>query len=201
MSRAADPQGDSGAYYITTDSANSLELQRFWNDISLKPEEDRVVEALRIIDPKIERIAPVVGQPIFGGFSQIRGSFFVRRDGEDRIPIGSLGDGLWRMFALAVILIKANGGLLLIDEIDTGLHHTVMEQMWRFINTVSKENRTQVFATTHSNDCVHALASICSDNESATDVTIHRLEENKRRTIPFSESEIRIAADSNIEIR
>src|SRR5207244_1531771 len=114
-------------------------------------EEELVVRALRFIDTEIERVAPLVSPYWFGGTS--RGGFVVRRRGEERVPIGSFGDGIWRMFALAVALSRVKGGLLLIDEIDTGLHFTVMTEMWRFVNDVSKEFNIQVFATTHSYDC------------------------------------------------
>ncbi|HHC24806.1 MAG TPA: ATP-binding protein [Desulfobacterales bacterium] len=43
--------------------------------------------------------------------------------------------------------------MLLIDEIDTGLHFTVMENMWRLITQTAKRLDVQVFATTHNSDC------------------------------------------------
>ncbi len=202
MMRASHPQ-DETAQYITPESLQIQQLHQLWNEITLKPEEDRVVQALKFIDPTIERIAPVTSQLIFGGFgySNIRGGFLVRRKDEERLPIGSFGDGIWRMLALAVVLSRTRNGLILIDEIDTGLHHTVMTKMWKFINDVSKEFNTQVFATTHSYDCVHALAAICSESEDARDISIQRIEADKKEAIPFSESEIKIAARQHIEIR
>jgi energy-coupling factor transporter ATP-binding protein EcfA2 len=199
MSRATQSQGEN-AQYITTETLTAQQLQLLWNDVTLKPEEDKVVRALTFIDPAIERIAPVTSQPFFGQ-GIYRGGFLIRRKDEERVPIGSLGDGIWRMFALAVVLSRTKDGLVLIDEIDTGLHHTVMEKMWQFVNDVSKEFKTQVFATTHSYDCVHALASICKDNDDAADITIHRIESGQSESIPFTESEIRIAAQQHIELR
>lgn len=76
-----------------------------------------------------------------------------------------------------------------------------MEKMWSFINDVSREFQTQVFATTHSYDCVHALASICGDRDIADGVTIQRIETGVHDSIPFTESEIKIAARQHIEIR
>jgi AAA domain, putative AbiEii toxin, Type IV TA system/AAA ATPase domain len=198
--RATLPQIDI-AQYITTESLNMPQLHQLWNDIALKPEEDRVVSALRFIDPAIDRIGPVTGQPYFGGIGSMRGGFVIRRKGEDRIPIGSFGDGIWRMFALAAVLSRTKGGLVLVDEIDTGLHHVVMEQMWRFVNDVSKEFKTQVFATTHSYDCVNALASICSEYDGADEVSIQRIETGGETAIRFSEAEIKIAAKRHIEMR
>jgi ABC-type branched-subunit amino acid transport system ATPase component len=200
ITRSTQQQSDL-AQYLTTESLNFQQLQFLWNEITLKPEEKRVVEALKFIDSAIERIAPIMGQQFFGGFSNNRGGFLIKRKEEDPIPIGSLGDGIWRMLALAVILSRTKSGVILIDEIDTGLHYTVMEKMWTFVNEVSKEFETQVFATTHSYDCVLALARICSENEAAKDISIQRIELGKDQAIPFSEAEIKIAAQQNMEIR
>lgn len=198
QTRTQQTQGD-GAQFITTESLTIPQLHSLWNDVALKPDEDRVVQALKFIDPDIERIAPVTGQPYFGGVGY-RGGFLVRRKDEERIPIGSLGDGIWRMFALAISMSRTKGGLVLIDEVDTGLHHSVMEKMWSFINDVSKETKTQVFATTHSYDCVTALASICSEKESASEITISRIE-GDAEAVQFTESEIALAARRHIEMR
>jgi AAA domain, putative AbiEii toxin, Type IV TA system/AAA ATPase domain len=183
--------------YIATESLNVPALQQIWNDVALKPEEDLVLRALRFIDPKIERVAPLIS-PFVGS----RGGFVLRREHEDRVPIGSFGDGIWRLFSLAVSLSKAKSGMLLIDEIDTGLHYTVMTDMWRFVDEVSRDFNIQVFATTHSYDCVHSLAAICRDvPDSNSQITIQRIEAGKSEPVRFTEREIQRAADREIETR
>ncbi|MHB1287439.1 MAG: AAA family ATPase [Leptospirales bacterium] len=200
LMRPTQPQSEI-AQYLTTESLNFQQLQFLWNDITLKPEEERVVEALKFIDSSIERIAPIIGQPFFGGLSNNRGGFIIKRRGEEPIPIGSLGDGIWRMLSLAVILSRTKNGVILIDEIDTGLHYTVMEKMWSFVNEVSKKFNTQIFATTHSYDCIQALAKICSDSEDSKEISIQRIELEKENAVPYSESEIKTAARQKIEMR
>ena len=78
----------------------------------------------------------------------------------DRVPIGSMGDGMWRMLGLALSIANAKGGVLLVDEIDTGLHYSVMEGMWRMLGKAAAAGSVQVFATTHSRDCYESLAAI-----------------------------------------
>jgi hypothetical protein len=186
--------------FVTTDSLSVPEVQQIWNDIALKPEEDFVIRALKFIDPEIERIASLATPFAFGQSS--RGGFVVRRKREDRVPIGSFGDGIWRIFALAVALSRVKGGMLLIDEVDTGLHYTVMTEMWKFVNEISKTFDIQVVATTHSYDCVHSLATVCRDVEdSKSEITIHRIEIGKKESIRFTEKQIIAAADREIEIR
>ena len=103
---------------------------------------------------------------------------------------------------MAISLISAKGGVLLIDEIDTGLHYTVMADMWKLIAQTAAELDVQVFATTHSSDCVTSLAEICHpDVEAGSQVTIQRIESGRESAVPYSEAEIRIAAERHIEVR
>jgi predicted ATPase len=151
----------------------------------LTPEEDQVTTALRIIDPQIERIALV-------GDLRVWRRFFVRLSGsEQRLPLGSVGDGSKRLLALALHLVSARGGYLLVDEIDTGLHHTVMADMWRLVIETAKRLDIQVLATTHSLDCVRALAWVQEQNpDLASEVTLHRVEKGATETVAYSMEEL-----------
>lgn len=132
-----------------------------------------------------------------------RAGFIIKHsDYKQPVPLGSLGDGAWRMLAMAIVLTQCYDGVLLIDEIDTGLHYTVMSDMWKLIFNAAKEFNLQVFATTHSYDCVHSLATICnSEVTTNSQVTIQRIDPRKRRAIPFTEAEIKISAERQIEVR
>lgn len=190
------------AQYITTESLGADDLAQMWNDISLTASEEKVLEALRFIEPDVERIAPIVPSGYYYGYLS-RGGFRVKlRASSIPIPIGSLGDGIWRMLAMAMALIRAKDGVILIDEIDTGLHYTVMADMWKLIFATARESNVQVFATTHSYDCIHSLATICSESiDTNSRVTIQRIEASKKKTVPYSEAEIKEAAKMRIEVR
>ena len=204
------PKVDAGtAQFITTDFRLSIgQLLQLWNSIVLTPDEDRAVAALKILEKSVERIAQVqVGPMMYPGMMGYsmpgRGGFFVRLLGsEKRIPIGSFGDGMWRMLALAVALARAKDNILLVDEIDTGLHYTVMADMWKLVNDAAALFNVQVFATTHSYDCVHSLATICSSpgNEDSA-ITIQRIEPSKKKAVAFTGAQIRMVAERDIEVR
>ena len=123
---------------------------------------------------------------------------FVKLAGQ-RVPIGSLGDGIWRLLGIALALVRARGGVLLVDEIDTGLHYSVLESMWRLVNETARRLDVQVFATTHSRDCYESLAAIAQPT--GRDVTIQRIERGKPLAVAFSEAEILEAARRGIEVR
>lgn len=187
--------------FITVESLSLASVEPYWRRIALRPEQATLVKALQILEPRLEQIAFVGGRSV--GPRWERGGFVVKfSDSELVLPIGSLGDGIWRVLCTLLGMVEAEGGVLLVDEVDTGLHYTVMSGLWKLMNEVSKSLDIQVFATTHSYDCVSSLAAICRRSVTEKgEITIHRLESGRERAVPFSESEIAIAAERDIELR
>lgn len=190
--------------FVSASSLTADAVASLFEDIVLTQEEDLVTGALGLIEPKIERIASTGSDKVRPGTRYpSRGGLFVRLKGaKDRIPIGSMGDGIWRMLGLALNVVHASNGILLIDEIDTGLHHTVMQDMWKFLYSAAKRYDVQVFATTHSRDCYQSLAVICDDPDSEDgDVTMQRVERGRDDAVAYSERAIIAAAKHDIEAR
>ena len=121
------------------------------------------------------------------------------RETNGQVPIGSLGDGMWRMLGLALSISSAGGGVLLVDEIDTGLHYSTMEGMWRMIGAQAAALSVQVFATTHSRDCYESLAAVAKSE--AGDFTIQRIDPSRGEAVRFSSEAIVAAAEREIEVR
>ena len=172
-------------------------LGTLWDEISLTDNEKFVVEALRIIDPRISAISMVGGEE-----SPRTRRAIVRADHITRpVPLRSFGDGLNRLFAIVLSLVNARGGLLLIDEFENGLHHTVQFDAWRMIYQLAQSLDVQVFATSHSWDAVEAFQKAAA--EAPEDGALLRLTRRDDDIIPtvFTESELAIATRDRIEIR
>ncbi len=187
--------------FITSSALSSTEMIDLFDEVVLTPEEDLVVEALQTIDPRIIRIASVSSEKY--RYPEARGGFVVRfSDSNQRIPIGSMGDGMWGILGLALATVGASNGVLLVDEIDTGLHFTAMSDMWKLVWETAKRLNVQVFATTHSSDCWMSLADIASREDTAEDgITIQRIEKGKNVGVAFSREQILAAAKWDIEVR
>ncbi len=205
IARALKQQQPSASRFITAAALTPDVVANLFEAVVLTPEEDLVIEALKIIEPSIERIAPVGTERWRSGPYRpgARGGMLVRCKGvRSRIPIGSMGDGIWRMLGLALALVRAEGGILFVDEIDTGLHFTVMADMWKLVYKTAKRLNVQVFATTHSRDCTESLAVICRQEVSdGSDITIQRIDRGKHKSIVYSEQEIIAAATRGMEVR
>ncbi|MGK7904813.1 MAG: ATP/GTP-binding protein [Hormoscilla sp.] len=190
---------------LTPFALEVADLIAMFDRVVLTPEEGVVIEALQAIEPTIERIASV--GPDQSRYStrerRERGGFLVRlSDRNQPIPIGSMGDGVWRMLGLVLAILCTQGGVLLVDEIDSGLHFTTMSDMWRVIWEIATKLDVQVFATTHNSDCWTSLASIVSNEKvDMHGITIQRIEKGKTTGVVFNEREIAIAAERGIEVR
>jgi len=197
---------DHPVKYMTAASLDGPMVTSFFNDIVLTDMEDLVVDALRGIEPRIVRIA-VTGASTAGltnlpGVSNRRG-LRVRLAGvRDPVPIGSMGDGIWRMLGLALAAVDSQNGILLIDEIDTGLHYSVMGKMWQFLNECSQRFNVQIIATTQSRDCYQSLAEICREGViGPSEVTIQRIDRKRAEAVAYSEAAIIAAAEHDVEVR
>lgn len=196
--------GDIGEIeFVATAGLGIDELVARFEAVAANPEEELIYEALRCIEPQIERLVTVSSE-IRRGSSSGRGAFHAKlKNVPNRIPLGVMGDGMWRMLALVLALVKARNGILLIDEIDTGLHHTVLQRMWKLIYEAGAPDKlnVQVFATTHSGDCVKALSSICEDSPTAHNVSIQRVERDASNSVVIKEDGIIAVAERDIEVR
>lgn len=197
----------SRVQYITTDAMNGDDLVRTWNVIALTPEENLVLDALACLDPGIERIAAQAGTR-YWGHSPSRSGFIVKHKRfANPVPIGSMGDGIWRIFSLAIAVTQCRGGVLLVDEIDTGLHYSAMSDMWKLIINAAYKFDVQVFATTHSSDCLTSLVSndaVHNDltNQSSVPViSVQRIEKDSNHAVPYTKEEIEIATRHHVEMR
>lgn len=187
------------ARFISTWRDDLRDVAASWEQVVLTPDEQPILAALQILEPDLERVAFVS--------SNVPGShgpgFVVKLRGSDRrLPLGSLGDGMRRMLTIALHLVRARGGFLLVDEIDAGIHHSAMVSLWRLVIETARRLGVQVFATTHSYDCVYALANLCEESAGlAADVAVHRIERGNPRAVRYAASEIGVAARHHLEVR
>jgi hypothetical protein len=172
-------------------------LGGLWDKIALSNREQDVVEALRIIAPEIEAVS-MIG---IEGQRQTRTAIVRSSRFKRPVPLRSFGDGLNRLFGIALSLVNAKDGFLLIDEFENGMHHTVQLDVWRAIFRLSKLLNVQVFATSHSWDAVETFQKAAALNPE--DGLLVRLTRKGEDIIPtlFQEDELAIATRDHIEVR
>ncbi len=185
--------------YVSSDSLTSAEVGDLWDNISLTDLERTVLDAMRIIAPGVEALTLVANH----SYSAQNRIPIVRIAGSDTpIPLRSLGDGMQRLLSIALALVNAKDGVLLVDEIENGLHYQVQPQLWRVIFQTARRLNVQVFATSHSLDCIRAFQKVAHEDEQSEGMLI-RLEAKKNKIVAtlFDEQELEIATHEQIEVR
>lgn len=182
--------------YLSKNKETTEQLVIFWDNIYLTKKENKVVESLQILEPKIERI----GFFKQGFYNIVRLKFSGQ---EHPIPLTSMGEGMYRILVLAMSLVTAENGVLLVDEIETGLHYEAQTDMWRLILETAKELNVQVFATTHSWDCIAAFQEALSQVEDSSIGKLFRLDSKygKLRAVEYDAEDLDIAVRNSIEVR
>ncbi len=173
-------------------------ISYLWDDITLTDKEAYVIQALQIIEPKIESLA-------FLEQSSSRSRYpVVKIQGiNNRIPLRSMGDGINQILSIILALVNCDNGFVLIDEIDNGLHYTVQKQLWKVIFDLAVKLNIQVFATTHSSDCISSFGRVLNECENSNEGRYIRLEfkNGDIQPIEYNVEELSIVAAQNIEIR
>ena len=159
-------------------------------------DKEAVLRLIRLIDPQLEDIIPQS--------SQTAGRFILRRlDSDLRLPLSSVGEGVRRIFALALHSIVSAQGVFLIDEIDTGLYYRSQADVWRLLFKAAKERDIQIFATTHSWDCVEAFQEALAEDDNADQGYLFRLQRRGDAIYPvgYTSDDLDVAVSHAIEVR
>ena len=180
-------------------SAANLDVWTYarWDEVSENGDEDRIFDAVRIVDNEIEDIQ-VIGDMQSGG----RRAMVKLVSARGRVPLNSRGEGAVRMFQIATALVNCKDGFLLIDEASNLLHYTVQRDFWRMVLRAAQANNMQVIATTHSADCVRGFAEATNENEEVEGV-LYRLSRKggPLRAVEYDEEALAITSRQRIEVR
>ena len=109
---------------------------------------DQVVESLRIFEPKLQSIEDntASGTPMIWGDIGL----------PELVPLSVMGGGMAHIVRLVLAISAVPGGVVLVDEVENGLHHAILQKVWRAVAGTAKRFDTQIVATTHSFECVEA---------------------------------------------
>ncbi|MCU0428300.1 MAG: AAA family ATPase, partial [Candidatus Kapabacteria bacterium] len=173
----------------------NADVSDLWSMTVFSEKEDFIVQALSIIQ-EVKRIT-VLGE------RRRKDKVLVQTPTQNRVPLKSMGDGMNRIFTIALAMVNAENGFLLVDEFDNGLHYSVQENLWKVVFFLAEKLNIQVFATTHSLDCLYAFANTCNSDEYRGLGKAIRLERHDEALFSevFSDEDLRKVVKHGVEIR
>lgn len=153
---------------------------------------DEVILLLKQIDPNISDLR------------LNRAGMLIANIGIDSlVPVHLLGGGMMKFIDVAFAMLNYRNGIILIDEIENGLHHSAQEKLWDAIFNWSEKLNVQVFATTHSNECIRAFCKSIDMSLFSSEAKLFRIErkDEKFRAVEYTQELLSESLESKWEIR
>ena len=128
-----------------------------------------IAEWLQQIDPRVIQVAQqkVTGSTCAEAWVELKGL-------PRKLRLTHAGHGLRFATALFLELRGQCDAVVLVDEIEVGLHHEALKAVWQTIDCLSRRNSLQLFVTTHSYDCLKAVQEAM--NGSPSELACFRLQ-------------------------
>ncbi len=176
-----------------------------WSTISLNQEKEKyVIKSLRILNSDIEQFNFVPVSKSDSKYFETKQRPIVRLSTGEITNLRSMGDGINRILTIILAMVNCENGYLLIDEFENGLHYSVQEKLWEIIFHLAERLNVQVFATTHSSDCINSFAKVLNHQQKPDDFGKQiRLEnfDGNIEAIEYDAETLFVATEQDIETR
>jgi hypothetical protein len=162
--------------------------------MELAKQQGAILPALQILEPRLKRLAavPMARETLIHGDIDL----------PLLVPVPFMGEGMRRLLSILLAMAESKDGVLLIDEIENGFHYSVQKKVWQAIAAAARQNNVQVFATTHSWECLRwAHEAFSEDTE--YDLTLHRLDrgDDETKAVRYDQEMIESALYNALEMR
>ena len=156
--------------------------------------QDKIIKYLRIIEPKINsiEILNLTGKPALYGDVGL----------DKPILLSFLGEGMSRLTNILLAIGVSKNGVVLIDEIENGFHYSVLKDVWKAISEMAREFNVQIFATTHSYECIQN-AHLAFKESDVYDFRVIRLDkiDDQVKPVVMNQEDLDTALELGFEIR
>jgi hypothetical protein len=185
---------DGPSVFLSSSGRSPEEDAAAFSELELVNRQDEILPSLRILEPRLQRLAILLlaNRPV------IHGHIGLSR----QVPVQFMGEGIRRLLSILLALNQAKGGNVLIDEVENGLHHSVMVPVWTAIVEAARRAEVQVFATTHSYECIEAAQQAFQTQE-LSDLRLFRLDriDGGIRVADYNQEILNFAIEMSLEVR
>ena len=189
------PAPSHKSYTLTPGAHRSGRVMiEFFSEAVEAGQKQDAVELVRLFDPQIRSI----------DLSSSLGRVVVRALHEERgvVDLASFGDGLRRAALFGFALRRASGGVLMIDELEGGVHSGLLGKVLRALVLGARQADVQILATTHSLEALDALVDATADAPS--DLAVYHLrrgEAGQAEALRFDGDRVRRLRASGLDLR
>ena len=176
------------------DKNSPVETYRRIEQLIIQKKKNYIIDNLKLIDPAIIDITTGSNNMLYYDIGA-----------ERLLPSNMLGDGIIKIVSIIAAMNELKNGILLIDEIDNGLHYSALNILWKIVFQMSVENNNQLFISTHNNEALKNLSEFVNQHEEYKNIincyTLSKIPGNEIKSYKYNFEELKNAMDNNIEIR
>ena len=152
---------------------------------------DLILQCLQSIESKVQDIR-----------TGMNGLVMVDIGMDNFLPINHLGGGIVRILNILAYIYSVRNGMLMIDEVENGLHVSSIKYMWDMVLESSKQTNAQILMTTHSNDVIKGLRMALQDKtDSVACFWLDKFDDDRVKAYRYSPEELESALDAGLDIR
>ena len=182
--------------YVTPKINLSSNLEKKLENLIINKKHHEIIEILNAVDKNITNIT-------FGTNRMIYFDIGLNR----LVPINLVGDGVRRILAIILAIYDAKNGIVLIDEIENGLHFSALKPLWNAIFKAIQKFNVQLFATTHNIETLKYLkiaideANNSKFSENVRSYTLRKIENDIVKSYKYDYEKFEFSLEQDIEIR
>nr|VFJ98506.1 MAG: ATPase/GTPase, AAA15 family [Candidatus Kentron sp. LFY] len=163
--------------------------------VLVRKESEGIIDALREIEPNLRDVKLGTGDKIYADIGDIG----------KLVPINIMGDGIIKILAILVGILETKDGVVLIDEIENGLHYTALTSLWKAIFKMASDANVQLFIATHSYECIEAMTEVYRESGKGEDfISLFRIDrdaEGRHRALQYEADTLLAGIEKEFEVR
>lgn len=131
-----------------------------------------LIQILNIFDDEIQNFE-ILGQE--------RVIKIFKANEERPLTLNDYGNGMYKAFYIATSALLARNGVLLVDEIEAGIHNKALADFITRLLKVCTDNQVQLFLTTHSLEAIDIILEDCK--EQLEETAIYHIRNKNDKTL------------------
>lgn len=147
------------SFFAANQTAPATETANSFSRLSKQMLEKEFIARYQLIYNRISNLSIELnaGAPML--FAEVEGL-------SQKIPISLASGGMYKLASIMLAMARQVGGIVVVDELENGFYFKKMPEIWKTLLEFSRLYDCQVFASTHSAECLRAAAEIAKDNKS-----------------------------------
>ena len=152
--KVADGYLENKRAWLTPSDLMTSNLVNDLAELFKRNRKDTILALLKLFDTRINSIE-ILTDDIYIGFEGM----------SQMLSVSMMGDGLRRYLNIVASAANPLIDILLIDEIDNGLHYSVYKKLWQALFALAEASDKQIFVTTHSKETLGQLNKMLEEHD------------------------------------